>query len=216
MTFLVTIILWLYFVLPGIIIALLVCVCTIAVLVTLDGIELQIDDIATKYTTKNTKPAGAAESPKFEYLSQPDKQQSISMNTQCQSEQTKFLEFASRIVMLQEHEKIEDSTEGIARKLSCHYVSAIYSSINLCGINAVGILWINYQIPALSHHSILYEVFVDNSFRYKLERLQTVICFPFSTNYIKDMHKLWMKFSEITTSIKTYLLICILWEENVN
>ncbi|XP_066929663.1 uncharacterized protein [Clytia hemisphaerica] len=111
--------------LTGIVIALLTCVCTIIVLITLEGIELQIDDLATKYNTKLDK---QVETPQLEYLSQPDKQQSISANSVCQSEQTKFLEFAARIVMLQEHQRIEDSTEGIARKLACHYGRKALSS----------------------------------------------------------------------------------------
>lgn len=102
------------------------CCCTAIVLIQMENMKQDIFKDMTEAGNvhqKNTKKIGCSS-----YLSKPEADDSHQKNQfsskyWCLSERQKFLEFAARVVMLQEDVKLESSFEGIARKLTCYYVS---------------------------------------------------------------------------------------------
>lgn len=103
------------------------CCCTAVILIQMEKMEQNIcKDVSRRENIhqKHTKKIG-----QFNYLTKPkgagDSHQNNQFSTEywCLSERQKFLEFAARVVMLQENMKLESSFEGIARKLTCYYVS---------------------------------------------------------------------------------------------
>ena len=100
-----------------------VCCCTAIVLIQIENIPEDMRGHGHRHR-KHTKKTGCSN-----HLSQPEtannnhQKNQFSTKYWCLSELQKFLEFAARVVMLQEDVKLESSFEGIARKMTCYYVS---------------------------------------------------------------------------------------------
>lgn len=113
-----------------------VCCCTVAILIQIENLKTQIEVSRTLHNSQEVEKKKHVSSGSFQYLSDSSTEgqfkhskNTFSTSDWCLGERQKFLEFAARVVMLQEDVKLESSFEGMARKLSCYYVS-LYLNLN--------------------------------------------------------------------------------------